>query len=129
MSESCAADAADAAAPRYLLVAPCEPGECHIYYSQQRKTLPHALALAAYTGRTLVRRCNNVPDARWVRVQLPGKSRILRLLEVEVYRATNASPPAMAASHVPPIPPFPMSPPAIPKGNPKAPPPPPSAWT
>ena len=51
MSESCAADAAS---PRYLLVAPCEPGECHIYYSQQRKTLPHALALAAYTGRTLV---------------------------------------------------------------------------
>ena len=54
MSESCAADAADAAAPRYLLVAPCEPSECHIYYSQQRKSLPHALALAAHTGRTLV---------------------------------------------------------------------------
>ena len=38
--------------------------------------------VAVDTGATIVRRCDNLEDARWVRVRLPGKNRILRLLEV-----------------------------------------------
>eukprot|EP00965_Chrysotila_dentata_P184845 6102451-Pleurochrysis_carterae.AAC.2 len=43
-----------------LLTSPCDPGSCHIYFSQQRKTLPHQLALARALRRTLI-----LPPLEW----------------------------------------------------------------
>ena len=112
------------------------PNEPHLAYFQVSVSMhdpqndPSALeacaepdGVAADTGDTVMRRCDNVEDARWVRVRLPGKNRILRLLEVGVYldNATFArSAPPMSPPAIPP------SPPDIPLADPQAPPPPPS---
>lgn len=45
---------------RYLIASPCDPGNCHIYFSVQRKCLPAAIALARETGRVLV-----LPPLEW----------------------------------------------------------------
>jgi hypothetical protein len=45
---------------RYLIASPCDPGNCHIYFSVQRKGLPAAIALARETGRVLV-----LPPLEW----------------------------------------------------------------
>ncbi len=47
-------------AERFLLVTPCDPGACHIYFGVQRRALTTAIALAQATGRTLV-----LPPAEW----------------------------------------------------------------
>ena len=41
-------------AGRHLLVTPCDPGDCHIYFGVQLRALPTALALAKISDRTLV---------------------------------------------------------------------------
>jgi hypothetical protein len=46
--------------PRYLLVTPCDPGNCHIYFGVQLRALPTALALAKSLKRTLV-----LPPFEW----------------------------------------------------------------
>ena len=43
-----------------LLWTPCDPGECHIYFSQQRKALATAVGLARTLKRTLV-----LPPFEW----------------------------------------------------------------
>jgi len=45
---------------RLLLVSPCDPGNCHIYFGVQRRALSTAISLARATGRTLV-----LPPAEW----------------------------------------------------------------
>lgn len=45
---------------KHLVVTPCDPGNCHIYFGVQRRALPTAIALARATGRTLV-----LPPAEW----------------------------------------------------------------
>ena len=57
MAETACTVASDA---RLLLVTPCDPGNCHIYFSVQRRALPTALALARATNRTLV-----LPPLEW----------------------------------------------------------------
>ena len=47
-------------AKRYLLVTPCDPGNCHIYFGVQRRALATAVALAQITGRTLL-----IPPPEW----------------------------------------------------------------
>ena len=47
-------------AKRYLLVTPCDPGNCHIYFGVQRRALATAVALAHITGRTLL-----IPPPEW----------------------------------------------------------------
>ena len=45
---------------RFLLVTPCDPGNCHIYFGVQIRALPTALALASRLKRTLV-----LPPFEW----------------------------------------------------------------
>jgi hypothetical protein len=47
-------DAAAGTDERFIIAWPCDPGECHIYFMQQRKALPTNLNLARATNRTLV---------------------------------------------------------------------------
>lgn len=51
-----------ASAPRngLLLVTPCDPGECHIYFGVQRRAFPTAVSLARELNRTLV-----LPPFEW----------------------------------------------------------------
>ena len=49
---------------RHVLVTPCDPGTCHIYFGVQIRALPTALSLARTTGRTLV-----LPPFEWYRNQ------------------------------------------------------------
>ena len=46
-------------APR-LIVTPCDPGDCHIYFGVQRRALSTAVALAQSLNRTLV-----LPPIEW----------------------------------------------------------------
>ncbi|KAG8469432.1 hypothetical protein KFE25_005887 [Diacronema lutheri] len=39
---------------RFIIAWPCDPGECHIYFGQQRRALPTNLNVARATNRTLV---------------------------------------------------------------------------
>ena len=58
-----AADAGDGTcspSTHTLLWTPCDPGECHIYFSQQRKALSTAVGLARRLKRTLV-----LPPFEW----------------------------------------------------------------
>lgn len=53
-AEQCDDPSADASSERFLIAWPCDPGECHIYFSQQRKALPTNVFMALATNRTLV---------------------------------------------------------------------------
>ena len=50
---------------RYLLVTPCDPGNCHIYFGVQLRAFPTALALAKSLKRTLV-----LPPFEWYENQV-----------------------------------------------------------
>ena len=78
--------------------------------------------VASDTGAAVVRAC--VDDAAgWLRVRLPGRARILRLLEVTVHVATDAAPPTIPLGQPRAPPPPPPSPPPPSPPPPAAPPP------
>lgn len=54
----------DEFAERFLLVTPCDPGDCHIYFGVQRQAFTTAIALALATQRTLL-----LPPIEWYRGQ------------------------------------------------------------
>jgi len=59
-----------------ILWSPCDPGECHIYFSQQRKALSTGIALALALKRTLV-----LPPFEWY----SGQAQLM----ANAFRATN----------------------------------------
>lgn len=58
---------------RVLLVTPCDPGACTIYFGMQRTALPTAISLALALNRTLV-----VPPVEWYDGQAQAKMNTFR---------------------------------------------------
>ena len=71
---------------KQLLVVPCDPGNCHIYFGVQRRALPTAVALARALSRTLV-----LPPLEWY----DGQAQVF----TNAFLATEAGEPILRANH------------------------------